>query len=256
MARNTLTRVACALLAVAVGTTMAAHADDDTGLIVGATVEKKINKKASTEAEVEFRSRHDFRTADRVSLGVSGEYKLASWLKASAGYQLLICNNQEKISYKLDDDGTTHLYNKWRPSFWGLRHRANAALTASIKWRRVSFSLREAYRYTYRPATTTTRYDFDNAWWEDTRVKTSHQHVLRSRLKAQWDIPKCKFTPWVSGELFNNMRLDKVRLQAGVDYAPAKQHTFGLYYRFQYVCLDEEEEPNAHHIGLSYKFKF
>ncbi|MBQ7690177.1 MAG: DUF2490 domain-containing protein [Muribaculaceae bacterium] len=248
MARNHLTLAAACLLAVAAP----AHAQaDDTGLIVGAAVEKKFNKLTSVEVDAEYRSRNDFRTTDRLSLGLTGERKLTPWLKADVGYQLLIDNNQQKIS--LHDDGT---YNNWRPSYWGTRHRWFASLNATVKWRRVSFSLRERYRYTYRPQTTATRYDFDNGWWESATVRSKHRHVLRSRFKVQWNIPKCKFTPWATCELFSSTSFDKIRLQAGVDYDLAKRHAFGLSYRYQHVFNDEEDEPNAHHLAVSYKFKF
>ena len=259
MARDhQLTRLAAALLlALAVLAGPMSAAADDTGLIVSAAAEKKLSKKASAEVEAEFRSRNDFRTADRLALSLSGEYKLCSWLKASLGYQLLIDNNAENISYNYNADGTVLGFNNWRPSYWGTRHRATVSLTASYKWRRVGLSLRESYRYTYRPLATTNRYDFDNGWWEDTDVRSKHQHMLRSRVKAQWDIPKSKFTPWASAELFTDTSFDKLRLQAGVDYAIQKKHVFGISYRYQYVRSGEDDnEPNAHYLGLSYKFKF
>ena len=248
-----------ALLALLALPQAAWAADDDTGLIVGAAVEKKFNKKASLEFEGEFRSRNDFRTADRVSLGLSGAYKPLRWLKLDAGYQLLIENNSEKITYNdptVDDDGNEVVnYNNWRPSYWGLRHRAFVSVTGSYKVGRVELSLRERYRYTYRPETTTTRYDFDNRYWEDTQVRSKHQHVLRSRFKVDWDIPNCKVDPWASVEVFNHRQLDKVRYSAGADYSLLKKHTFGIYYRYQRVYNDDEE-GNSHHLGLSYKFKF
>ncbi|MBR1803914.1 MAG: DUF2490 domain-containing protein [Muribaculaceae bacterium] len=248
MARSKLTLLATlTLLAIAWPSQAVA---DDTGLIVEAAVEKKFNKKASLNVDAEFRTRNDFRTADRVALGLSGEYKLTSWLKADAGYQLLIDNNREKITFNTDGS-----YNNWRPGYWGTRHRVYASLTASYKWKRVTFSLRERWRYTHRPEKTTERYDFDNSWWEDKTVSSKGKHVLRSRLKVQWDIPKCKFKPWASGELFNSLSLDKTRLQAGVDYSLKKAHTFTLYYRYQNV-RDDDDEGNAHYLGLGYKFKF
>ncbi len=238
---------------------LAAWADDDTGLTVGASVEKKFNKQWSMELEGEFRSRNDFRTADRVSLGLSGAYKPLRWLKLDAGYQLLIENNIEKITYNeptIDAEGHEVIsYNNWRPSYWGLRHRVFVSVTGSYKIGRVELSLRERYRYTYRPTKTTTRYDFDNQYWEDTQVKSKSQHILRSRFKVEWDIPKCKVDPWASVEVFNNRMLDKVRYSAGADYSLLKKHTFGVYYRYQRVYNDDEED-NAHYIGVSYKFKF
>lgn len=250
MARSKLTLVATLALLAAVCVPTKAVADD-TGLIVEAAVEKKINKKASVDLEAEFRTRNDFRTADRIALALGGEYKLTTWLKADAGYQLLIDNNKEKLTFNTDSS-----YNNWRPSYWGTRHRFYVSLTASYKWNRVSFSLREQWRYTYRPEKTTERYDFDNSWWEDKAVSSKGKHVLRSRLKVQWDIPKSKFTPWASYELFNSLRLDKTRLQAGVDYSLLKKHTFTLYYRYQNVREDDDGEGNSHYLGVGYKYKF
>lgn len=236
--------------------------DNDAGLTVGVAAEKKFNKKASVELEAEFRSRNNLRTADRVSLGLTGAYKITRWLKADAGYQLLIDNNHEKISYNpstIDDDGNEVVnYNNWRPSYWGTRHRVFASLTGSYKIGRVELSLRERWRYTYRPERTVTRYDFDNEQWEDKLIATKHSHMLRSRFKVDWDIPNWKFDPWASVELFNNWSLQKVRYAVGADYSLRKKHVFGVYYRFQDMCGDEDDddEGNLHTIGLSYKFKF
>ena len=240
----------------------ALRANDDAGLIVDVSTQKSFNKKASLEFEVGFRSRNSFRTADRVSLGLSGSYKLTKWLKMDAGYQLLIDNNAEKITYNdpmfvVDDDGNRVAnYNNWRPSYWGLKHRVFVSLTGSYKIRRVTLSLRERWRYTYRPEKPTTRYDFDNQWWEDVTVRSKNQHVLRSRLKLAWNIPKCKFSPWGHVELFNDLSLNKVRYSLGTDYSLKKKHEFSLYYRYQRIYDKDEEEPNIHSIGLGYKFKF
>ena len=224
---------------------------DDTGVEIEAAVEKKVNKKTSLEMGVEFRSRNHWRTADRVAMGLSASHKLTRWLKADIGYQLLIDNNIEKITYHTDGS-----YNNWRPSYGGTRHRFYTSLSASYKWRRVNFSLRERYRFTYRPEKTTTRYDFDNGYWEDTDVRSSYQHMLRSRFKVEWDIPRCKISPFASVELFNDMRLDKSRLQVGAEYSLLKAHSFELYYQYQHANNDEEDEGNTHHVGVSYKFKF
>lgn len=250
MGKRKLTTAISALLMAAACLMPLNALADDTGLIISAGAEKKLNKQASISVEGEFRTRNDFRTADRLSLSLTGQYKLTSWLKADAGYQLLIDNNIQKLS--LNPEGT---YNNWRPSYWATRHRVFASLTASYKLQRVSFSLRERYRYTYRPQHTTTRYDFDNSWWEDTDVSAKHNHTLRSRLKIDWDIPSCKFDPWVSVELFNSLSLDKTRIQAGVDYSIKKKHAFEVFYRYQ-IINEDDEAANAHYLGLGYKFKF
>ena len=125
MGRSKLTIAIAVLLLSATVIPRVARADD-TGLLLSAEVEKKINKKLSISFEGEFRSRNDFRTVDRLGFSLSGQYKINSWLKADAGYQLLIDNNPEKLTIK--EEGA---YNHWRPSYWATRHRAFASLTAT-----------------------------------------------------------------------------------------------------------------------------
>ena len=224
---------------------------DDAGLVLSAEASHKLSKKLTAAFEVEFRSRNDFRTAERVSLGPSLSYKLLPWLKASASYNLLIDNNREEITYQ--DDGVS--YNNWRPSYWGVRHRFNVALTASHKVQRVEVSLRERWQYTYRPSRVIDNFDFDNAEWEDHQVRSKGKNVLRSRLQVEWDIPKCKFDPFASVEFHTTRELEKTRFIVGVDHSVKKKHEFKLYYRYQLTGGDSDE-PNIHLFGLGYTYKF
>lgn len=249
MGRSKLTTIVTALLLLANILAPQVVQAEDTGLLLSGTVEKKLNKKASMSLEGELRTRNDFRTIDRLGFSLSGQYKITSWLKADAGYQLLIDNNPEKLT--IQDNGA---YNHWRPGYWTTRHRVFTSLTATYKIQRVSLSLRERYRLTYRPMHTTDRYDFDDEAWETTDVKKKTKHVLRSRFKVEWNIPQSKFSPWASFELFNSMSLDKWRLQAGTDFSLSKKHSFELFYRYQNVR--DDEETNTHYLGLGYKFKF
>ena len=223
---------------------------DDTGLILSAEASHKIRKGLNVDFGAEFRSRNDFRTAERVSLGASVSYKLLPWLKASGGYNLLIENNREEITY--NDDLS---YNNWRPSYWGVRHRFNVSLTASYKVRRVEFSLRERWQYTYRPEKMIDNFDFDEAEWEDHKVRGKGKNVLRSRLQAEWDIPRCKFDPFASVEFHNSKHLDKTRFIVGVGHTIKKTHDFKLYYRYQ-VTGSHSSDPNIHMLGLGYTYKF
>ena len=205
------------------------------------------------DLETEFRSRNDFRTADRVSVGAGISYKLLPWLKASAGYDLLIDNNKEELTYQVD--GVS--YNNWRPSYWGVRHRFNVTLTGSYKVQRVELSLRERWQYTYRPSTMIDNFDFDEGDWEDHEVKGKGKNVLRSRLQAEWDIPRCKYDPFASVEFHTTDRLDKTRMIAGVERAFNKKHYFKLFYRYQIVNgHGNDDEPNIHLLGLGYTYKF
>ena len=183
-------------------------------------------------------------------LGASVSYKLLPWLKASGGYNLLFDNNREEITY--NDDMS---YNNWRPSYWGVRHRFNVSLTASYKVRRVEFSLRERWQYTYRPEKMIDNFDFDEGEWEDHKVRGKGKNVLRSRLQAEWDIPRCKFDPFASVEFHQSKYLDKTRFIVGVDHTIKKTHDFKLYYRYQ-LTGSHSSDPNIHMLGLGYTYKF
>ncbi len=250
MARGKRKQLILCLLALFATLIPTSSLADDAGLVVSAEASHKFNKQLSAAFEVEFRSRNDFRTADRVSLGPSVAYKLLPWLKASAGYNLLIDNNREDVSYH--DDET---YNNWRPSYWGVRHRFNVSLTASHKIRRVEVSLRERWQYTYRPSRVIDNFDFDEAMWEDHEVRGKGKNVLRSRLQVEWDIPKCKFDPYANVEFHTTRELEKTRFIIGTSYSVQKTHVFKLYYRYQ-LSGSSSDEPNIHMLGLGYAYKF
>ena len=231
--------------------TMVAAQGDDFGMWYELGVEKKLSPKWNIGAEGEFRTRNNSRTADRWSAGLSAEYKIVKGLKASAGYSFLYDNNQEKFDLK--SDGLRP--NKWTPSYWGVRHRFNLSLSGNVDVGRLNIALRERWQYTYRPAATGKKYDFDEETWKS--VKGKGKNVLRSRLQMTYDIPHWKFDPTASVEMFNDKSgIAKMRYQVGVDYKYKKKHVFGLTYRYQNVNDDDDDnELNSHLIGLSYKLK-
>ena len=226
--------------------------DNDFGMWYELGAEKKLSRKWTLGAEAEFRTRNNTRTADRLGVGISAEYKIIKGLKVSAGYTFLNDNRQESLDYK--SDGLR--YNKWTPSYWAVRHRFNVSLTGSISWDRLSVSLRERWQYTYRPEASGKKYDFDEETW--TSIKGKGKNLLRSRLQLSYDIPHWKFDPHAGIEMFtDNSGITKMRYQVGVDYKIMKKHIFGLDYRFQSVNGDDDDNDlNSHLIGLSYKYKF
>ena len=240
-----------AALGIALLLPAAAAAQSDFGLWLSAGAEKKINKRWSVEAEAEMRTRNDAQTVDRYDVGLTGEYKICKWLKASAGYELRVVNNREKLTYNASGS-----YNNWRPSYWGVRHAVHAGLTASVKWDRLTVSLRERWQYVYRPEVTTDRYDFDNEWWESTTVRSKSKNTLRSRLRIAYDIPGSNIGPFADVELFNNWSLQKVRYTAGADWKITKKHEVGVFYRYQDNNNDDSEGSTMHIVGVAYKFKF
>ena len=227
------------------------HADD-AGLVATIEASHKIKKGLNVDLEGEFRSRNNFRTADRVSLGAGINYKVLSWLKAGASYEFLIDNNPEKLTFQEHGE-----YNNWRPSYWGVRHRFNLSLTASRKVKRVELSLRERWQYTYRPSKVVDNFDFDEVMWEDHEVRSKGKHVLRSRFQLEWDIPKCKYDPFASVEFHTTDRLEKTRFIVGVAHSIKKTHEFKLFYRYQTINRHgSDDESDIHMLGLGYTYKF
>ena len=243
--RKQLIAILLLMLCTAIFPTLS-HADD-AGLIVSAGASRKLAKGLNAGFEAEFRSRNNFRTASRVDLGADISYKVLPWLKASGGYDMLIDNNHDKLTYQ--DDGVS--YNNWRPSYWGLRHRINLTLTGSYKVQRVELSLRERWQYTYRPSKTIDNFDFEENEWEDHEVRGKGKNMLRSRFQLEWDIPKCKFDPYASVEFHVARKLEKTRFIIGVDHTIKKTHNFKFYYRYQNVNGDAtDNESNIHMVGL------
>ena len=238
---------------------------DDFGLDFSLGAEKKLNKKWSLDVEGELRTRDNTKTVDRWSLGVSVDYKLAKWLKASAGYSLLYDNN-ERISYfdATDDavlEGDASVGDpKKCASYWQARHRFNVSLTANKKLGDWKLSLRERWQYTYRPEyTVDERWSYlDNAYDGKSHTYSGKgMNVLRSRFQIEYDKKGLAITPYANVEFFNAWSLQKTRYNIGLDWKLSKQHSLGAFYRYQNVRSDDDDnEPNRHIIGLGYQFKF
>lgn len=237
---------------------------DDFGTILSVEADKKINKKFSVGLEAEMRTRDDVKTVDRWSGGIQASYKVFSWLKASAGYTLLYDNN-ERISYYDEDDGKVKKGivmvgdPKKCAQYWGVRHRFNVSLTGSYKMGGLELSLRERWQYTFRPEyTVSQRWSFYDEDYDDEEhtYRGKGKNLLRSKLEGEYKISNFPVTPYASVELFNAWELEKVRYTVGGDYKINKKNTVGLFYRYQHVHNDSDNEPNRHVIGLSYKVKF
>lgn len=238
---------------------------DDFGLDFTLEAQKKLSKKWSLGLEGELRTRDNASTNDRWSLGLDIDYKIAKWLKASAGYTYLY-DNQVQTSYYLptDDDVLEGDAEAGDPKkcaqYWAPRHRFNVSLTASQKFGNWKLSLRERWQYTYRP-----EYTVDERWSYLKQAYDGKPHtysgkgknVLRSRFQVEYDKKGLAVTPYANVELFNAWSLQKVRFNVGLDWDITKHHTLGAFYRYQSVSSDDDDnESNRHIIGLGYKLTF
>ena len=84
----------------------------------------------------------------------------------------------------------------------------------------------------------------------------SDKSFIRYKASLKYDIPKCKLTPFVAAELFQQTDggdLYKMRYSAGLDYKLFKKNYIGVSYKFDYYKTDY---LNKHIISLGYKIKF
>ena len=242
---------------------------DDFGLDFSLEAQKKLSKQWSISLEGELRRRDNANINDRWSLGLGVDYKVAKWLKASAGYTFLYGNTASRVSYysadeaeqltDIDGEDVAEGDPKYcYPSYWTPRHRFNVSLTLDKKlFGNFRFSLRERWQYTWRPEQTIKRYAYLNDKNVGKTYSAKGKNVLRSRLQVEYDKKGLAVTPYANVELFNAWSLQKTRYTVGLDWKLSKQHAVGAFYRYQNVRSDDDDnEPNRHMIGVGYTFKF
>lgn len=237
-------------------------AQSETGLLAGVEVEKKLNSRLSLSLDGDIRTRNDLKTWDRLGLGIGAAYKVNKWLKADAGYKLLDYNYRENVENYTSSKGNAKI--KWRPSYWGVKHRFYASLTGSYKLANgLKFSLRERWQYTYRPEATPTRYkmkisDQTMTLDEEYCREGKGKNQLRSRFMVELDKKRALLSPYASAEFYHSWAIEKVRYTVGTDIRLSKQHALSVYYRFQDMHnVDADSyDPDMHYLGVGYKFKF
>lgn len=82
------------------------------------------------------------------------------------------------------------------------------------------------------------------------------KNFMRYKTSLKYDIPKCKLTPFVAAELFQQFDggdLYKMRYSTGLDYKLFKKNYIGVSYKFDYY---QKEYKNRHILSVGYKIKF
>ena len=81
------------------------------------------------------------------------------------------------------------------------------------------------------------------------------KNFIRYKLSVKYDIPKCKLTPFVSGEAFqqtSSTSIFKMRYALGADYKLFKKNYLGVNYKLDYY---NKEYRNRHILSVGYKIK-
>ena len=239
-------RIIAALLMLCMACPQLAAQSDDFGVWTSLAAKKKLSKAWTLSAEGEYRTRDGLSATERWAASLGATYRVASWLKADAGYTYIYSNHESEVTKK----------GNIIPAYWYSRHRLTASLTGSLDLGRFALSLRERWQYTYRPECSVPKYDGDDGSQKaDEVVKGKGKNVLRSRLQAEYNIAKCRFTPFASCELYHSGDgLEKTRWTVGTEYKINKKNGVEVYYRYQ--NKNDDDEANGHVLGIGYTIKF
>ena len=251
---------------------------DDFGIWTSLGVEKNLTKKLSAEAAFDFRSANNLENASRWSGAFGLSYKALNFLKLGAGYVYIYDYSPLETKVNFTNKGKVNGYNVDH-GHWQNKHRVYFDATGHVKMGRFKLSLRERYQYTHTAATDCPRtrfrdevqggYTGETFVWEGTEFMemskvTDHKtgkdkHYLRSRVKIEYNIPKCPINPYASYELSNDLEdgldLDKTRLIIGSEWKITKQHVLSAGYLYQHGT-DGDHDGGRHVLDLSYRFKF
>lgn len=242
---NKLVRRIVALIIIAQCSLINAYAGDDFGIWGETRAEKGLGTRWNVGAEMTFRSRDNLKSSDRWDFGIDASYKIAPWLKATAGYALLKDHN-----YKENTDGTIYA------DYWGTRYRFNVSLTSSVTWNQFTFSLRERWQYTYRPEKTVQRYYTDTGDDAGEKVfRGKGKNVWRNRMQVKMKLSKV-FRPYVNAESYVATSLEKMRYNFGTEIVLDKHNSFDVKYLYQHQCGEGDGEPDRHVIDIGYTYKF
>ena len=206
-----------------------------------------INKHWGVDAEVEWRTKDSFKGSDRATFSGSAEYK-HRFFKVDAGYKYMMTRSDARITNK----------GNFIPAYWIGRHRYFASLSGKLKVGRFELSLREHYQMTHRLGKWVPKYASDHVTpKQDEWIAPKDRHVLRSRVACEWNIRKCRFTPFASVEIYDDLQsgfeVEKLRYTLGTEYKINRHNRVEIFYRFlQGVAGDEE---NCNIIGIGYSFK-
>ena len=225
---------------------------DEFGTWTGVSLDKKLSKQFSLGTELELRTGNNLKNIDRWSAGISVDYRLAKWLKASAGYTYLYDYHPEAYTYQDDGD-----LNKRTMTYFGSRHRLSVSLTASKDFGKLNVSLRERWQYTYRPEQENMRMDYQHAdLGYSYSVRGKATNIWRNKLQLKYKTTGM-LQPYLYGETYvSGTGFDKLRLSLGTDLKLSKRSSLNVGYVYQKVYDNVDEEGNKHVLSIGYKYKF
>ncbi|MFR9503258.1 MAG: DUF2490 domain-containing protein [Rikenellaceae bacterium] len=189
----------------------------------GVDLQYKLAKGLKINLEPEFRFNDGY---DKFLLSGGVTYKTFDCIYLGATYRIIVDRQESSSSingFGLYDSETYHRY-----AF---------DVTYKDKFGRFTPSLRVRY----------------NNYSDD---EIDDKEFLRYRAKVEYDIRKCKITPFISAEGYQSLDEDllyKMRYATGFDLKTGKSSALSFDYAFDFFTL---EYKNANIFSVGYKYKF
>ncbi len=256
---------------------------DDFGLWTDASLSQKIGYTGlSADVGIGFRANNNWNNVDRWNIGIGLSYNICPFLETGIGYDFLYAYNPSEQKANYNSNGYWRGYNI-ENAFWRAKNRFHFDLKGKAAIGRFSFSLRERYQLTgynhrwlrqdkYRfnegtrwDGTSDYIYKGKNYLLRDGYPQSEmelkghkNKHYLRSRIQAEYNIPRVPLTPYVAWEISNNLSegfaIDKRRYSIGTDWKITKGQHLSIGYVYN-NGQDDDDEGDLHAIQLSYKIK-
>jgi hypothetical protein len=188
---------------------------------------KNIGKSIRLELEEGVRFNQNSTALKKQYSDISVRYELNNYLSARFNYRYVIKNN---------------LYREFSH-----RHRVNLDLTAGTDIKRWETSLRLRFQKKYIDV-----FSSDDYYIPD--------NLLRTKIKAEYDIAKSTLTPEISAEIYHSLNSEnllshvRTRYTAAVSYELLKKLTGGIYYRIQ-MQRNRPDPLTSYILGIDFKYR-
>ncbi|MFI3321983.1 MAG: DUF2490 domain-containing protein [Rikenellaceae bacterium] len=199
----------------------------------GADLQFKLIKNLKLNVEPELRFNDGY---DKFHLNGGLTYKTFGCIYWGATYRLVVDRVESSSSF----------YSNSLSLFGGF----NSNNYESDVYHRYAFDA--TFKEKYGRFTPSFRVRYNNFTDED----ISSKEFLRYKAKVDYDIRKCKITPFVSAEAFQQLGINmlyKMRYSTGFDLKTGKDSSLSFDYRFDFFNL---EYKNANIFSVGYKHKF
>lgn len=244
---------------------LCAAAQDGSYEIIDTRIDSDFQPRADVEFEFplvedlsfivnnEIRFMDNCTKVDRNYLLGALSYKTCDYFSVDAGYIFQSMLKQGNVEYD---------------RHWEYRHRVYLDLKASIESGNWKFSLTERPLVNIRP------------WVTDETQYLKDEWIIRSKIKADYEIPKTDLTPYAFFELSNTLNtveygggpfIDRLRFCLGFSWEVSDFNSIELYYYFDirntrdvsfthgsdgslYNIFLNREQQYVHVLGLSFNF--